>query len=431
MTDRAHGQEKIEDETSKRREYVRIAVLPFRDLSERNDFFADGLTDELILALSRIKALRVIARTSEMRYKNENKSAKEIGTELDVDYILERSIRRSQEKILCQVQLVDTSTEESILTQSYTREIKDKFETQAEIASKVCSSLKSKMQTPSDVAIANPFKKTDNIDAFTLYLKGRHNWNKRDERSIRKAMKFFEMSIMEDKNYAKAYSGLADCYAFIGDYMIADSKETFVSAVKFVKKAIELDPMLAEAHASLGAVLGSYYMDFDEAEKEIRNAIRLNPSYATAHHWYSTILLSLGKTKEALKELEIAYMLDRFSDVIHTALALGHLYSGDSQIAVKYCQTAIKRNPRFLLAYDAMGECYLQSGDIDKAIEQYLKALTINKKDGLTLAYLAHSYALKGKKKEAMQIVDDIKERVSEPELSSVMQNSLWSLMNC
>jgi adenylate cyclase len=257
LTDRAHGQEKIEDETSKRREYVRIAVLPFRDLSERNDFFADGLTDELILALSRIKALRIMARTSEMRYKNENKSAKEIGTELDVDYILERSIRRSQEKILCQVQLVDTSTEESILTQSYTREIKDKFETQAEIASKVCSSLKSKMQTPSDVAIANPFKKTDNIDAFTLYLKGRHNWNKRDERSIRKAMKFFEMSIMEDKNYAKAYSGLADCYAFIGDYMIADSKETFVSAVKFVKKAIELDPMLAEAHASLGAVLGS------------------------------------------------------------------------------------------------------------------------------------------------------------------------------
>jgi adenylate cyclase len=421
LNDQSSNHGIIEDETKSRREYVRIAVLPLRDLSERNGFFADGLTDELIFALSRVKALRVIARTSVMKYKSENKSAREIGRELDVDYIVEGSIRKSQARILCQVQLVDTGTEESIWAQSYMREMKDIFETQAEIAGKVCSSLRSRIQAPSRVVITNLFKKTDNINAFTLYLKGRHYWNKRDERSIKKAMKFFEMSIMEDKNYAKAYSGLADCYAFIGNYMIADSKEAFMNAVKYARKAIELDPMLAEAHSSLGAVLGSYYMDFDEAEKEMKKAINLNPSYATAHHWYSTILLSLGRINEAMKELEVAYMLDPFSDIILTALALGHLYSGDVQNGIKYCQTVIRRNPKFLIAYNALGECYLQTGNIDKAMSQYSKALALNKNDSLTLAYLAHAHALRGNKEEAMRIVKELKDKVKEPELSSLL----------
>ena len=421
LSDKVHSLEKTDDVIRNRKEYIRIAVLPLRNLSEQADFFADGLTEELIFALSRVKSLRVIARTSVMKYKGEKEGAKEIGRELDVDYILEGSIRRFQEKIVCQFQLVDTSTEESILAQSYTREMKEIFETQAEIAKKVCSSLKSIVQAPSETAITKLFKKTDNINAFILYLKGRHYWNKRDERSIRMAIRFFEMSIMEDPKYAKAYSGLADCYAFIGNYMIPNSKDPFMSAVKFARKAIELDPLLAEAHASLGAVLGSYYMRFVDAEKELRTAISLNPSYATAHHWYSTILLSLGKINEAMKELEIAYMLDPFSDTILTALALGHLYSGDVDIAKKYCETAIKRSPGFLLAYNALGECFLQIGHIDKAVEQYSTALTINRKDVLTLAYLAHSYALKGKKDEAVKIVKELKKRIRGPELSSLL----------
>ncbi|MEM0118351.1 MAG: adenylate/guanylate cyclase domain-containing protein [Conexivisphaerales archaeon] len=406
-----------------KRDYVRIAVLPLTDLSGKRDdgFFADGLTDELIFALSRIKALRVIARTSIMKYKNESRSAREISRELDVDYLVEGSVRKSGEQILCQVQLIEANTEESIWAQSYKRDLKDIFETQAEIAQKVCSALRSKIESPYALKVPENLGRTENLNAFTLYLKGRHYWNKRDVNSIKKAIKFFEMSIFEDRKYAKAYSGLADCYIILGNYISLNLKEAFTEAVRYAKKAIKLDPQLAEAHASLGAILGSYYFDFTHAEEEMRKAISLNPSYAIAHHWHADILLALGRLDEAMKELEIAHMLDPNSDIILTALAMSHLYSGDVEGALRYCRQVLKRSPNFHIAYNVMGECYLKKGDKDRALQQHLKASRINSNDNFTLAYLAHAYLLKGDKDRGLEIIDRIKRKVKEPELSSLL----------
>jgi TolB-like protein/Tfp pilus assembly protein PilF len=415
---------KYEDMTPKpKRDYVRLAVLPLTDLSGKKDdgFFADGMTDELIFALSRIKALRVIARTSIAKYKNESRTAREIGRELDVDYLVEGSVRKSGEQILCQVQLIDASTEESIWVQSYKRELKDIFRTQAEIAQKVCSALRSKIETPYSLKVPENLGRTENLNAFTLYLKGRHYWNKRDLNSIKKAIRYFEMSIREDSKYAKAYSGLADCYVILGNYISSNLKKAFTMAIKYAKEAIKLDPQLAEAHASLGAILGSYYFDFTHAEEEMKKAISLNPSYATAHHWHADILLALGKLDEAMKELEVAHMLDPNSDIILTALAMSHLYSGDVDEAFRYCRQVLKRSPKFHIAYNVMGECYLKIGDIDKALQQYSKAISISPNDNFTLAYLAHAYILKGEKDKGFEIIERIRKKVTEPELSSLL----------
>ena len=301
----------------------RIAVLPFLNISpDPNDaYFADGLTEELMVRLSSISGLKVIARTSTMRFRGTAKGVGEIGKELRAGTVLEGSVRKAANKLRVTAQLIDAGSEEHLWAQNYDRQLEDVFAIQTEVAQNVADALKTQMLGEEREHIEK--KPTQDIGAYTLYLKGRYYWNERNKESLERAIKYFEEAIKRDPRFALAYSGLADSYRVLVDHGYLPPSEGSPKAKEAARKALELDETLAEAHTSLASIL-SLQWDWRGAEEEFAKALRSNPNYATAHHWYSIHLITLGRLDEAIKEVKIAEELDPLSPMIHTCV--GALY---------------------------------------------------------------------------------------------------------
>jgi TolB-like protein/DNA-binding winged helix-turn-helix (wHTH) protein/Flp pilus assembly protein TadD len=400
-----------------------IAVLPLENLSgdASQNYFADGMTDELITDLAQISALRVISRTSVMAYKGARKPLPQIARELNVDAVVEGTVLRSGHQVRITAQLIEASTDKHLWSQSYAGELRDTLALQNRVASAIADQIRINLTPQEQAALKNV--KVVNPEAYESYLKGRYFWNKRTADGLKAALAYFNQAIEEDPKYAQAYSGLADTYALLGDwqYAVMAPKEALPKAKAAAIKALELDSALGEAHTSLAVCLDGFDWDFDAAEKEFQRAIELSPGYATAHHWYAWHLSHTGRNKEAIVEMRKAEDLDPLSLIINTDLAellvLTHYYDE----SIRQSRKTIEMDPNFALAHNQLGQAYLQKHMYAEAVAELQEAVKLSGGSPTCLANLARAYVASGRKSEAEKLLSDLKKR-SSPNASLASQ---------
>jgi TolB-like protein/DNA-binding winged helix-turn-helix (wHTH) protein/Flp pilus assembly protein TadD len=400
-----------------------LAVLPLENLSAdaSQNYFADGMTDELITDLAQISALRVISRTSVMVYKGARKPLPQIARELKVDAVVEGTVLRSGDQVRITAQLIEASTDRHLWSQSYKGELRDSLALQNTVARAIAEQIRINLTPREQAALRNV--KVVNPQAYESFLKGRYFWNKRTADGLEVALAYFNQAIEEDPKYAEAYSGLADTYALLGDwqYAVMTPKEAFPKAKAAAIKALELDNALGEAHNSLAFVLDGFDWDFDSAGDEFRRAIELNPGYATAHHWYAWHLSLLGRYDEAIPEMRKALNLDPLSLIINADLAellvLAHSYDESIQQSRK----TIEMDPNFALAHNQLAQAYLQEHLYDEAVAELQKAVQLSGGSPTCIANLARAYVVSGKRSEALELLSELK-KLSTPGYSNASE---------
>ncbi len=397
----------------------RIAILPFTNISPDpiDEYFADGMTEEMISTMSRIRGLKVIARTSVMGYKRGHKKVSEVAKELNVGTVLEGSVRKAGNRIRITVQLIDSDTSEHRWAESYDRELIDVFAVQTDISMTVAEALKGQLLAEERAVIGK--RPTADPEAYTLYLKGRFCWNERTQQSINKAVEYFEQAARIDPTFALAYSGLADCYnALAGfDWMAPDL--AYPLAKRFSMKALEIDEGLAEAHASLAVTLKNQLWDFGAAEGELRRAIELRPSYAMAYHWLAGLLGMLGEVEEALSWERRGIEIDPYSPTISTGLANWLAVSGKTDEAMKQYRRIAKLDPGYIPARIWKSEVHAVLSEYDAAVEEATKAVEIEKTLPTELN-LAWAYAAAGRRDEAQGVLDSVMGRAAREQVCPV-----------
>jgi len=332
----------------------RIAVMPFANMSRDpgDEYFADGMTEELISSISNIGGLSVISRTSVMKFKGERRTASEIGQELKAGTLLEGSVRKSGEIVRVTAQLIDVNTDRHLWSQNYDRELRNIFAIQSEIAKNVADSVRVKIIPPELSRIER--KPTENTTAYTLYLKGRHLWNKRGSEDLKKAAGFFERAIGEDPSHAPSYVGLADCFLVLRTNWGVDLDPNHEKAKTLLSKALAMDPGLAEAQATMGLLLEDEY-HLRQAEEKYRKAIDLKPGYIFAHMWYSNLLINQVRFDEALEQVREAMDLDPLSPFVNMKHAFYYLARREYGKALELCKRVVELDPNYSPAHATMG----------------------------------------------------------------------------
>jgi TolB-like protein/DNA-binding winged helix-turn-helix (wHTH) protein/Tfp pilus assembly protein PilF len=390
-----------------------LAVLPLESLSgdASQDYFADGMTDELITDLGQISALRVISRTSVMPYKRVRRPLPEIARELHVDAVVEGTVLRSENQVRITAQLIQVPAERHLWAHSYEGDVRDALKLQSEVAHTIAQQIRIKVNPREQAALAA--KRVVDPQAYEAYLKGRFFWNKRTENGLRTAVAYFDQAIDTDPNYAQAYCGLADSYALLGDweYAVMTPKEALPKAKAAAVKALELDSTLGEAHNSLAFLLDGFDWDLDAGGKEFRRAIELNPSYATAHHWYAWHLALLGRFDEAIAEMRRAQSLDPLSLIINADLAELLVIAHSYDESIQQSRTTIEMDPNFAMAHNQLAQAYLQKHMTDEAVAEMQTAVRLSPNSPALIANLARAYIASGKRSEAVKLLTDLKKR--------------------
>jgi TolB-like protein/DNA-binding winged helix-turn-helix (wHTH) protein/Flp pilus assembly protein TadD len=387
-----------------------LAVLPLENLSNdaSQDYFADGMTDELTTHLGQISAIRVISRTSAMTYKNVRKPLAEIARELNVDAVVEGSVLRSGERVRIDAQLIQVPADKQIWAESYQGDFRDTLALQSRVARAIAGQIRATLNRQEQVALEK--SKAVNPAAYEAYLKGRYFWNKRTADGLRTAIEYFNHAIETDPTYAEAYSGLADSYALSGDweYGVLSPQDAFRKAKAAATRALALDDSLGEAHTSLAFALDLYGWDWETAETEYKLAIKLNPGYATAHLWYAWHLILMGRNSEGLFELRKAESLDPLSLIIGAdmadALCIAHLFDE----AVQQSKKTLQMDRNFAIGHYELGQAFEQKHMHDQAIAEFQKAIAISGHSGVFDSNLAYVYAVLGRKEEAIKIAKDL-----------------------
>ena len=389
----------------------RIAVLPFVNISpdQVDEYFADGMTEELISSVSMIRGLRVIARTSVMRYKRVHKPIAQIGKELNVGSILEGSIRKVGTKIRISVQFIETSKEVPSWSHKYDREVKDVFAIQSEIAQHIAEALKDHIFGGKHRE--EPRTTTFSTEAYMSYLRGRQLWNKRTEEDLKRAIGFFEKALNIDGNYARAYVGLADSYAALALLEFMAPNEAYPKAKWAVSKALALNAGLAAAHTSLGLIKFQYDWDWKGAEEEFTESISINFNYAPAHHFFADYLKAMGRFDEALAEIEKARELDPLSLAINTGVGHVLYLSGQYDRAIEEYKRVIDLDPSFMATHIWFGRPYLEKGMFTEAIAELEIAVRLSGESTIALAMLGHGLASAGRRSEAIAILEKLQEK--------------------
>jgi len=390
-----------------------LAVLPLENLSgdASQDYFADGMTDELITHLAQIGDLRVISRSSVMTYKHLRKPLAEIAHELDVQAVVEGSILRSGERVRITAQLIRVPADEHIWAHSYEGDSRDTLILQNQVAQAIADQIRVSVNSQQHMALQTP--KAVNAEAYDSYLKGRYYWNKRTDEGLKEAIKYFERSIAVDPSNAEAYSGLADAYALAGDweYGILPPSEAFPLAKAAANEALALNDRLGEAHTSLAFVLDLYFWDWDAAEKQYQLAINLNPSYAIAHQWYAWHLLVLGQNAAGMFEMRRAESLDPLSLIIRSdvadALCASHLF----EESVRQSRKTLALDPNFAVGHFQLAEALVQEHQYAAAIAEFQRAIELSGHLAAFDANLAYAYAVSGRKAEALKMAKDMEGR--------------------
>jgi TolB-like protein/DNA-binding winged helix-turn-helix (wHTH) protein/Tfp pilus assembly protein PilF len=381
-----------------------IAVLPLVNLSSdpAQEYFSDGLTDELITKLAQIGSLRVISRTSVIGYKHSVKKAPEIGEELHVDSLVEGTIERVGDRVRIRVQLIRPSTDQHIWAETYDRELKDVLQLESDVAHEIAQQIgHAANEQPGRLARERPVS----TEAHENYLRGRYRWNQRSQSGLSAAINHFQKAIELEPQYAQAYAGIADAYIMMANWGFMPATEGYPKAEVAARKALELDDQLAEAHTSLAYATFLYDWDWAGAEKRFRRAIELNPNYATAHHFYSVYLMASGRHAEAQVEIKRARELDPLSIIINSVV--GWIYYEGRQYpqAIQECEKAFEMDPNYVPALLDLGSVYLRTGEYDKAIAQFERAKNVAEHKGVALSHLAQAYAMSGNRDGARKIL--------------------------
>jgi TolB-like protein/tetratricopeptide (TPR) repeat protein len=388
-----------------------IAVLPLENLSRDRDqdYFADGMSDELITQLARIGQLRVISRTSSGRYKATTKALRDIGRELNVDAIVEGSVLRAGTQARISLKLVDVVTDRTLLAESYARELQDILALQSEIARSVADRIRLTLRPATGARVARQV----HPDAYDDYLMGRAAWNTRTPDGVQRALDFFRRAIDRDPTYAAAWAGVADCYVvFSGALLGLSENEAYPKAREAAMRALALDETLAEAHTSLGSVKSEFDWDWAGAEAEYTRAIAISPSYVTATQWYGEFLAFRGRSGESLTQLRRAQELDPLSPVVNTSLAMALIVARQYEAAVAQAQRALELDPNFSGAYLQLGRAYLLQESNGKAIASFERAVGLGGPPTRPKAWLGHAYAVAGEREKARHIAEEL-ERLS------------------
>jgi TolB-like protein/DNA-binding winged helix-turn-helix (wHTH) protein/Tfp pilus assembly protein PilF len=388
-----------------------LAVLPLESLSgdESQDYFADGMTDELITDLGQISALRVVSRTSVMAYKHSRKSLPQIARELNVDAVVEGTVLRSGEQVRITAQLIEAPADKHLWAKSYDGNVRNTLALQKSVATAIAEQIRIQL-TPQEQAVLKNVTVV-NPEAYEAYLKGRYFWNRRTANGLKKAVEFFDLAIQKDPNYARAYAGLADSYALMGDweYGALAPGEAYPKAKAAATTALKLDNTLGEAHTSLAFVFDVFDWDWDSAEREYRRAIELNPGYATAHHWYAWHLSEMGRSTQAIAEMRKAENLDPLSLIIGADVAEVLLIAHRNDEAIEQGRKTVEMDPNFAIAHYELGEALLQEHSYNEAIAELRKAVELSGGSMLSKASLAYAYAVSNKRNEAVTILNDLK----------------------
>jgi len=394
-----------------------IAVLPFTNLTadKEQEYFCDGMAEEIINALTHVEGLHVVARTSAFSFRGKEVDVREIGRKLNVGAVVEGSVRKAGHKLRISVQLVKVADGYRLWSEKYDRHTgeeccpEDIFCIQDEISMAVVDKLKVKLLGKEKEKLIK--RRTEDLDAYSLYLKGRYFWNKRTEESLRKAVHYFEQAIEKDPGYALAYAGLADSHILLAEYSLLPPKDAFPRAKAAVMEALEIDETLAEAHTSLAFIKTLNDWDWIGAEKEFKQAIEFNPGYATAHQWYAEHLTMTGQYAEAIAEFKRAQELDPLSLIIGVASAVT-LFCGTRRYdrVMEECQKVLEMDPNFGGALNVLGMVYRERAMYEEAIEAFQKARTFDEGNTWVTAELGHAYAVSGNRSEAQKVLDELEQ---------------------
>jgi eukaryotic-like serine/threonine-protein kinase len=403
-----------------------IAVLPFVNASTdpENEYFSDGMTDELITALSKVEGLHVAARSSVFALKNVREDVRALGARLNVSTVLEGSVRKSGSRLRITVQLSNVADGRTLWSERYDRELADVFALQDEIAGTIVRTLRTTLL--GEIGDLTPVRYTENLRAYSLYLKGRFWWNRRTQADIAEGVRYFEQAISEDPGYALAYSGLADSYALELDYRGAPVREGMERAKAQARKAIELDETLAEAHTSLGWVTFIYDWDWPAAEREFRRAIELNPHYSTARQWHAWFLAAMRRFEEALAEGRAAIELDPASVSIRRSLGWLQYYARQHEPALETLRRALAMNPTSEETHRLLGLVYLQQGMYEEATASFQEAIASSQHDVMAVAGLGHVAARRGQVTDARNLLDQLHQRARDHYVTPVAFAGLY-----
>jgi TolB-like protein/DNA-binding winged helix-turn-helix (wHTH) protein/Flp pilus assembly protein TadD len=384
---------------------IMVAVLPFENLTgdESQDYFSDGLTEEMIAQLGRLdpKEFGVIARTSVMHYQHSAEKVDQIGSELDVQYVLEGSVRRDSQKVRINAELIEVRGQQQLWSQQYDRELTNLLVLQAEIAREISDSIQRTLGSPErSETIRTPALTPQAYQAYDLCLRGLYFWNKRTAPGLRQAIEYFQQAMAQDPNYAPAYAGLANSYALMPGYTLAPATKFMPKAREAALRALEIDDALPEAHVALALILENYDWDWNAAEKEYRRAIELNPNYATAHQWYAEFLTWRGRFDEALRESEAARKLDPLSLIIATDHGAILYFSRQYDRAIEQFQSVREMDPSFWRAHLVI-DAYIQRGRFTEALAD-LEDWRRTSEDGINKrSRLVYLYGRMGQKDKA------------------------------
>jgi TolB-like protein/Tfp pilus assembly protein PilF len=392
-----------------------IAVLPFLDHSPNRDqeYFCDGMTEELINALTHLRGLHVAAWTSASRLRGKTRDVWEVAEQLKVGTVVAGSVRRAGDRLRITVQLIGTADGRYLWSEIYDRQLQDVFSIQEEISQAIVAKLKVQIADGQSKHLIRRY--TDNFEAYNLYLKGRYHWNRRSERSLRKGIEYFEQAIALDPRYAPAHSGLADSYSLLGNYGVLPPRKVKARALGAAETAVTLDPTLAEAHTALGHVRATYCWDWPGARAEYQTALSLNPAYATAHHWYAiTYLAPLGLLDAALAQMEKAEELDPVSVSIKRDIAVILYNNRQYREAVEQSKGAIELDRGFAGAYWALGLAYEGMSRYAEAVEAFQKGLELAPDTPRLLGALGHAYSSWGERAKAEKVLERLNQLAAD-----------------
>lgn len=393
--------------------YSSLAVLPLQSVSAdpTQDYFADGITDELITSFAQYGDLRVISRSSAMRYKGSNQPTQQICRELGVDALVEGTVEHVGTHVRVRVQLIDGASDHNLWARVYDRDLRDVLALESSVAHDTVEEALGRMLPQNQASSAQ--HRSVNPDAYEAYLQGRFFWKRRSSDAMRKSIELFQKAIALDPKLAVAYAGLADAYSILGSDVlpapIAQSK-----AREAANKAIALDPSLAEGHAAMGLIAFYYDWDWKNAEREFRLAVQLNPNYASAHQWYSHYLSAMGRSDGALEEVKRAQQLDPLSLSVNTSLAGEYITRGEYDLALAIDQKVQEMDPAFAPAHLSMGLAYEGKGMWPQAIAELKKAVDLSQEGAAPLAALARGFELSGRHADARRIALTLRDLAKE-----------------
>jgi eukaryotic-like serine/threonine-protein kinase len=396
-----------------------LAVLPLANLSRdpEQEYFADGMTEALITDLSKISALKVISRTSVMRYKRTEKPLPQIARELSVDAVIEGSVLREGNQVRISVQLIHGATDKHLWADNYQRELRSILALQSEVARAIAQQVKITL-TPQEQARLTSLGPAVNPEAYEAYLRGRSELNKLSVPGIKKGIEYLQKAIQIDPSYARAYAGLAIAYSLMGQQEILPVREAFAKSRELALKAFELDEALPEAHSVLGWIHRSYDWDWPGAEREFKRALELDPGSALAHNGYGGYLIVVGREEEALAEEKRAVQLDPLSSFLNGQWAIVLLQAQRYEEMAEQCRKTLELDPSNSRAYFALGLGHAQQGRYDQAVAGLRKSAELSGGRPDVLAELGYVYGLAGKKAEARKILDEFKQQAKQKNIS-------------